>query len=105
MSAQNSIKVTVDDAQYPIFTIGEQEYHITLKGDTKHVTTTNRDAHYGYETTLELINGKWTTVISDKKLKKGHVFSELPENVQKFIRKNYDEIMKIKQDESKYLSL
>ncbi len=92
------IEVSVDANNYPCFTIDGIAYHITLCADTKHVTVEGTRAHYYFDI---VINGA-VSEIKDAfyrdargKVIAGLKFSQLLDNVQRFIRRYYREILVI----------
>lgn len=103
------IEVFVDDSYYPCFSIDGTAYHITLGAEAKHVTAEVERKHYYFKTTI--LPGRPTVIEDDAprdaqdKRKKAPKFSELPSNVQTFVRQYYDEILKMEQGERKTFTL
>lgn len=99
------IEVFVDDSYYPCFSIDGTAYHITLGAEAKHVTAEVERKHYYFKTAI--LTGKPTVIEDDAprdaqgKRIKAPKFSELPPNVQKFVRQYYQEILKMKRGECK----
>ena len=103
------IEVYVDERYYPCFTIDGTAYHITLGAEVMHVTEDLARTHYYFKTTI--LAGQ-PAIIEDAFLRdnRGRVvnapkFSQLPANVQTFIRRYYMDILRIERGQAQIFIL
>lgn len=84
-AAFNSIK---QNGNYKTWKYNGENYHMNLKYDTPHITweSSSRE-HYFFQGSAEEIKDKQPT--KKERGQHAHVFSELPINLQNFIKKNY----------------
>lgn len=77
---------------YKTWTYDGEDYHLNLKYDTYHVTwqSKNRE-HYFFKGTGEDIQDKQPT--RQERGQHAHVFSDLPVNLQNFIKKHFFELL------------
>jgi hypothetical protein len=89
---QAAIASINNHGNYKTWTYDGEDYHLNLKYDTYHVTwqSKNRE-HYFFKGTGEDIQNKQPT--KQERGQHAHVFSDLPVNLQNFIKKHFFELL------------